>query len=246
MSLRPQYKLLMLLAATALALVLLAFILLDEVDVYGLLFRYGGFLDKGEQIRSSIESHGHWAPLLFIGLQTLQVIFAPVPGEASGLIGGYLFGTAAGFFYSTIGLTIGSWIAFTAGRLFDDIVRRRLHQTKTYTRFNHLVSKGDYVVPFILFLLPGFPKDSLSYLLGLSSMPLPVFLFMTGVGRMPGTLMLSLQGAEAYSGNYQRLFLWTVLSMGIVFLCYFYRRPILRFLHLYQQRNNKKDKEDSE
>src|SRR3989304_95117 len=59
---------------------------------------------------------GPWGPLVFIGLQALQVVVAPIPGEATGVIGGYLFGTLPGLIYSTIGLTLGSCLGFGLGR----------------------------------------------------------------------------------------------------------------------------------
>ena len=54
--------------------------------------------------------------MVFMGIQILQVIFAPVPGEATGFIGGYLFGVLEGFLYSSLALAIGSWINFSIGR----------------------------------------------------------------------------------------------------------------------------------
>ncbi|MBU0485770.1 MAG: TVP38/TMEM64 family protein [Proteobacteria bacterium] len=193
-------------------------------------------LKQGELIREHILAYGPLAPIIFIVLQVLQVILAPIPGEASGILGGYIFGTWPGFLYSSLGLTIGSWLAFVASRLFGDIFLARFKNTRVFNSFNHLVCRGDFVIPFILFILPGFPKDSLSYLLGLSIMPLPVFIFITAVGRMPGTLILSLQGAEVFAGNYLRLLLLLFISISISVPCYLWRQKILRWL---TRRNNK-------
>jgi hypothetical protein len=66
---------------------------------------YRLFSDR-EKIRLLISSFGNGAPPVFMLVQILQVIFAPVPGEATGFIGGYLFGTLPGFIYSSIGLTV--------------------------------------------------------------------------------------------------------------------------------------------
>ena len=63
-------------------------------------------LTNRDQITSFITSFGALAPLVFTVFQILQVIFAPFPGEATGFVGGYLFGTLAGFIYSSIGLTV--------------------------------------------------------------------------------------------------------------------------------------------
>lgn len=190
----------------------------------------------GEQIREAILAKGAFAPLIFIGLQILQVVIAPIPGEASGVLGGYLFGALPSFVYSTIGLTIGSWLAFMVGRLLSDLVRRRLEHTAIYKRFNHLVSKGDFAIPFVLFLLPGFPKDSLAYLLGMSHMPLPVFLFITVVGRIPGTMLLSFQGAEIYQGDYLKFVILLAISALIALPYAFYHKRILAWLTHYSRR----------
>jgi len=213
---------------------------------YQLLFHLQDSEAVAKQVRQDILSYGKLAPLLFIATQILQVVLAPIPGEASGFLGGYLFGTWPSFIYSSIGLTIGSWLAFAIGRLFDDLVRTKLHQTRVYHRFNHLVFKGGFIIPFILFLIPGFPKDSLSYLLGLSTMPLPVFLFITLVGRMPGTFMLSIQGAQVFEGNYVQLVLLLVLSVIIAAPCYYYRRQILHLLTRYNHKRQNRQRPNTD
>src|SRR5207245_2148242 len=68
-------------------------------------------------LRAVLEELGVLAPVLFIALQTLQVIMSPIPGDATGFLGGYLFGAWLGLCYSTIGLTIGSLASFGVGRL---------------------------------------------------------------------------------------------------------------------------------
>lgn len=213
------------------------FYALQEDNLFGKLFYYlQNSRQHGEQLREAILAKGIFAPLIFIALQIFQVLVAPIPGEASGVFGGYLFGALPALVYSSLGLTIGSWLAFMVGRLLSDLVRRRLEHTAFYQRFNHLVSKGDFVIPFVLFLIPGFPKDSLSYLLGMSHMPLPVFLFITFVGRIPGTLLLSFQGAEIYEGNYLKLTILLGLSALIAIPYAFYHKQILAWLIQYSRR----------
>src|SRR3989304_519235 len=68
----------------------------------GVCYYYDAFTDK-EQIQKVLKAAGPLAPLFFILVQTLQVVFAPVPGEATGFIGGFLFGVPMGMLYSTIG-----------------------------------------------------------------------------------------------------------------------------------------------
>jgi len=85
------------------------------------------FFSDREKIRLLISSFGASAPPVFMLVQILQVIFAPVPGEATGFIGGYLFGTLPGFIYSSIGLAVGSWLNFVIGRFVGErYVRKRI------------------------------------------------------------------------------------------------------------------------
>ena len=207
-----------------------------------LIFRMTGHLRdikaQSDVLREEILSHGAYAPVFFIAVQIFQVIFAPIPGEASGLVGGYLFGTWPCFVYSSIGLSIGSAIAFGGGRLLGSFFTERFRHREIYKRFNHLVSRGDYLIPFILFIFPGFPKDSLSYLLGMSAMPFPVFMFITTVGRMPGTLLLSANGAEAYNGDYTRLAILVIFSGLIVIPPMIYRHKMLEALQRWRAKHN--------
>ena len=229
-------------AVLALVVILMVGVLLLFLSRDDLLFRIIGqlrdFKAQSDTLRAEILSYGTNAPLFFVAVQIFQVVFAPIPGEASGLVGGYLFGTWPCFLYSTIGLTIGSAIAFGGGRLLSSFFTEKFQHTRFYEKFNHLVNRGDYLIPFVLFILPGFPKDSLSYLLGMSVMPFPVFMFVTTVGRMPGTLLLSANGAEAYNGDYLRLVIMLILSAAMVVPPMIYRHKMLEALKRWRAGKN--------
>jgi len=221
-----------------LAVGLLVLFLNQDDLIFRIIGHLRDFKTQSDALRTEILSQGAYAPLFFIAIQIFQVVFAPIPGEASGLVGGYLFGTWPCFFYSSIGLTIGSAIAFGGGRLLGSFFTEKFRHRKFYQRFNHLVSRGDYLIPFALFILPGFPKDSLSYLLGMSSIPFPVFMFVTTVGRMPGTLLLSANGAEAYNGDYLRLAILIVISAVLVIPPMIYRHKMLEALKRWRAGKN--------
>jgi len=216
----------------------------EETLLSQALFHLQDMMENGTKLRDSFLSFGYLAPPIFMFLQILQVLFAPVPGEATGILGGYLFGAWTSFIYSSIALAIGSAIAFTIGHLFADAFRDRFKKTKVYHKFNHLVFKGGFVIPFVLFLFPGFPKDSLSYLLGLSTMPFKVFIFIATIARMPGTLVLSFEGAQVYEGNYFELLLLLLFSALVTLPCYLYRKQILKKLTHYS--SAQKLEEDTE
>ena len=186
---------------------------------------YRLFSDR-EQIRLFISSFGTSAPPVFMLIQILQVIFAPVPGEATGFIGGYLFGTLPGFIYSSIGLTVGSWINFIIGRILGERFVRKLIPAHKFQKIDGMVKRQGVIFLFILFLFPGFPKDYLCLALGLSTLPVKIFILLAGIGRMPGTFALSLQGAFLYEQNYLLLGIMIGACLILAFLCYAYRERI--------------------
>jgi len=211
-----------------------------------ILFNLKSALADSEHLRKSFLDFGAWAPLIFIVVQILQVILAPLPGEASGFLGGYIFGFWPSAIYSTIGLTVGSWIAFAGGRFLGNIFPQKFRDSTTYQKFNHLVYKGGFVIPFILFIFPGFPKDSLSYILGLSRMPMRIFLFIAAIGRIPGTLALSIQGAELYQGNYLKFAVLLGATLLVSLPFYLFHKQIMHRLEQYQRQLEKPTSERKE
>jgi uncharacterized membrane protein YdjX (TVP38/TMEM64 family) len=216
--------------AAAVAIIIVLGTLAATPDVWARIRGWTGLIADREWIRATVQSCGWAAPLVFIGIQIAQVIAAPVPGEATGFIGGYLFGTLLGFIYSSIGLTIGSLINFGIGRFLGERVVRRLIPAERYNRMDRLVNRQGVIVVFLMFVIPGFPKDYLSLALGLTTLPLKVFAILACIGRMPGTLLLSLQGASLYDQNYVLLAVVAGACLVLVLLAYRYREALYRWV----------------
>jgi uncharacterized membrane protein YdjX (TVP38/TMEM64 family) len=207
---------------------LLAFHLVRDSGLQAEILRWFGLVSDRQWIRAAVESYGQAAPLVFIGIQVAQVIAAPIPGEATGFIGGYIFGTLAGFVYSSIGLTIGSLINFGIGRFLGERFVRRLIPRAKFRRLDRLVNRQGILFILLMFITPGFPKDYLSLVMGLSTLPLKIFALLASVGRMPGTLLLSLQGASLYEKNYVLLGLVAAACMVLVLAAYRFRERLYR------------------
>ncbi len=196
---------------------------------YSLQQIYALLIDR-QRVAAYVASYGAAAPLVFMAIQIAQVILAPIPGEATGFIGGYLFGAFTGCFYSSIALTLGSWINFMIGRFLGKRWVRNIIPREKLEKFDHMIRHQGLLVVFVLFLFPGFPKDYLCLFLGVSTMPLRVFLLMALVGRIPGTLLLSLQGALVFEKNYLIFCLVVFLNLIGVYLGYRYREAIYRLV----------------
>ena len=188
------------------------------------------FFISRKKIIDFINSFGPLSVVIFIGLQILQVIVAPIPGEVNGFIGGYLYGPVLGTLYSTIGLTIGSWIAFVLARWLGLPFVEKVIDSKILQKYDHFMEHRGTLITFILFLIPGFPKDSLSYIIGLSHMKTTTFLMVCTGGRLFGTIMLSVSGHCAR--NDQNIAMAAILGISalIVALAYYYHDELLHLI----------------
>ena len=183
------------------------------------------FYDR-TQLKALIRSYGAYSPVAYIFLQMMQVVIAPIPGGAIEFIGGYLFGAKAGFLYSMIGLLIGSSVAFSLARIFEKLAVEKVVPLETRKKFDYLIGHEGLILSFLLFLIPGFPKDALCYILGLTPMHFGIFLFISLVGRVPGTLMACLQGAKAFDHQYKALLILTGISTLVILIFYIYHDEI--------------------
>ncbi len=188
------------------------------------------FYSSRREVKAFLTRMGPYAPLAFIMIQALQVVLAPIPGEATGFLGGLVFGTTLGFLYSSIGLTLGSLMAFGLGRWLGLPVVRRLISPEIYHRFDFITRPGAELVILLFFLIPGFPKDYLCFFLGVSPIPFGVFLVISTFGRMPGTWMLSIQGAKVGGGHYLDFIIILTLAAAVAVPAYIFRDTIYTWL----------------
>ena len=202
------------------------------------------FYSNRKEVKLFLTRFGPYAPLAFILLQALQVVLAPIPGEATGLLGGYVFGTGLGFLYSTVGLTLGSTLAFGLGRWLGLPLVRRLVSEEVYHKFDFLARTGGELVTLLIFLIPGFPKDYLCFLLGVSALPFGTFLVITTFGRMPGTWLLSIQGAKVGSGYYVEFVIFLTVAAAGALLAYIYREAIFQWMRRRHGADTGEDKRD--
>jgi uncharacterized membrane protein YdjX (TVP38/TMEM64 family) len=219
-----------------LRVVLLLVILIAGVYVSFLYNLHTYFTDSEKAIRL-INSFGPYSVLMLIGLQIVQVIVAPIPGEVTGFIGGYLYGPLWGTIYSTIGLTIGSWLAFLLARLFGLPFVEKFVSQEHIKKYDYFMEHQGALVSFVLFLLPGFPKDSLCYIMGLSHIKTSHFLVISTVGRLLGTIMLSVAGSFSRNHNNSGLVIVLAISVVAVGLAFFYREKWLAMLRKRKKRH---------
>jgi uncharacterized membrane protein YdjX (TVP38/TMEM64 family) len=218
--------------ASSLMLPVVAYILFfpdSLADPYGTYRNLVELFADRKQLRALVLSYGDLAPLVFIALQVTQVVISFIPGEATGFLGGFIFGVLQGFIYSSVGLTLGSLIAFGLSRWLGMRFVQRIVRPELYRKFAFLQDPRGLFVVFVFFLIPGFPKDTLSYILGVTPIPLWAFLVTMTLGRMPGTWLLSVQGAKFQAGETVSWVLLVAIGTFLLLMGYLYRDRIMVF-----------------
>lgn len=229
-----RYRWPIVIGASALLFGFCAWLILSETVGWAYLVRL--YEDK-RFLKQTLREWGILAPIFFILLQALQVVVSPVPGEATGFLGGFLFGVWGGFIYSSIGLTLGSVWAFAIGRWLGARFVRNIVSKETWDRMGFIVEAEGAILCFIIYLIPGLPKDIVCYLFGISPMPLWVFALVSGLGRMPGTWILSSQGAHTATGHYVQAILITAIAVAVALPLYYYRHRIVAWMHRRSRRD---------
>lgn len=178
------------------------------------------FFSNQEQIRSFIESYGALAPLIFILIQIVQVVLTPISHYVVSLVGGFIFGIFQGFLYNWIGRVIGTAIAFYIGRKLGRRLVQRLVKPENLGKYDKLFEKGKIIL-FLMYFLPLFPDDELSYLAGISSIKTKAFIPIMLIGHIGGSLGLAFLGAgSTFKDPWFIVFSAVTFLAGILFVIF--------------------------
>ena len=162
------------------------------------------FVSEPERFRSWVDSHGIWGRLAFAGMMALQIVVAVIPGEPLEIGAGYAFGVWEGTALCLLGAVIGSTAVFLFTRYAGVKAvecfypREKLLQMKFFRN-----SKRLYLLVFILFFIPGTPKDIMTYMAGITDMKLAPWLLLTTVARIPSVITSTIGGDALGMQDYQ-------------------------------------------
>ncbi len=188
------------------------------------------FLSNREEIINTVNSLGVFAPLIFILIQTLQTIFAPIPGQVTGTVGGYIFGWW-GILWTFIGSAIGYIIVLFLARRFGRPLLEKFFKKDALKRFDFLTtSKHASFALFMIFLLPGLPDDMVCYLAGLTSIPLKKLMVLILIGRLPSIVATNYVGAGFSRENLVPVIVASVAMVLVFIIAWIYRERIINYL----------------
>ncbi len=181
-------------------------------------------LRNKEQFRETINNTGFWKYPLMVGVVALQVIIALIPGEPIEIIAGYIFGGWMGMFLCLIGLALGSLVIILAVKKYGMRLVTLFVQKEQLDnlRFFKDTRKRD-VTTFLLFLIPGTPKDVLTYLVGLAPIKVWKYILITTIARIPSVITSTMGGKMLATSNFRLaiiIFAITLVITGIAYLIY--------------------------
>ena len=188
------------------------------------------FASEPERFQQWVDSQGLLAPVLFMGMVILQVVVAVIPGEPLEIAAGYAFGALEGTVLCVLGTLIGGVLVFLlvrrfgaqAGEFFFDLEKfRSLRFFQDRRRLTFWV--------FLVFFLPGTPKDVLCYFVGLTDMRLRTWILVSAVARIPSIITPTVGRSALGMGEYAFAaiaFLAALAISGLGLLAY---RAICRF-----------------
>ncbi len=154
---------------------------------------------------------------VYIGAQILQIVICVIPGQWLQFAAGYMYGFWLGFLYSVIGAALGSILTYYLAKLLGrDAMHLIFGEAKINEFIHKLNSKKAIVIVFLIFLIPGVPKDLCNYAAGISEMRLKPFLIVSLVGRSPGMMGSLLIGRQIEAGQYTGA---VVIAVAAVILC---------------------------
>lgn len=174
-------------------------------------------------LEAVIEQAGMLGPVVFMFLQIIQIIVAPIPGQAVALLGGYLFGGFLGAVYSTLGSLIGFTIVLLVSRHFGRPLVERFFDKKLIAKFDYLTTTAGPAVFFLIFLLPVFPDDLVCYLAGLTKIRLSTLIIVSLLGRFPSTLLTSYIGSGVAKSDIKLVIAIIIVTMIVMALAYWKR-----------------------
>lgn len=186
-------------------------------------------LTSRDKLVTAVNSWGPFAPLLYIILQVLQTVVAPIPGQIVGSIGGFLFGPW-GILWTTIGTLIGCWIVFKIARRFGRPLLEKLFKKSAIEKFDFIINaKSASLILFAIFLLPGFPDDIICYIAGLTNLSIKRLMAIVTLGRFPVIVLTNYIGAEVGT-NFVMVALVALLAVVILGIGIWQRERIMTFL----------------
>lgn len=188
--------------------------------------QYAPFFFNAVELRRWIAGFGVLAPIVFIAIQAVQVVAAPIPGQVAAVVAGYLFGAFWGTVYSLTGVMIGSAVAFSLSKRYGRPLVERFIHDDLLASFDGLVEQAGLPGLFVFVIIPGLPDDVICFVAGLTPLRLVPFLLVLLLGRFPAYALANYAGGRFATGQLLEATLLLVVFVGFSAAAYYNRERI--------------------
>ena len=173
---------------------------------------------SGMSFDEFIRGYGVFGIFVALGLQVLQVFVALIPGEFLEIGLGFTYGWFWGTILCLGGVAIGSSMIFLLVKRFGMKALEFFVPVEKINELGNISNEQRFKrLTFILFFIPGTPKDLLTYFLGLTKMTLGEFLAITLAARIPTVASSTIGGNLIGEGEYVKAVILFVI-IGIISL----------------------------
>lgn len=184
-----------------------------------------------ENVEALFKEYKAQSVFIYIGSQILQIVICIIPGQWLQFAAGYMYGFWLGYLYSLIGAFLGSVLTYYIAKILGhDAMHLIFGEEKIKSMLETLNSKKAVVLVFLIFLIPGVPKDLCNYVAGLSEMKLKPFLIVSLIGRSPGMMGSLLIGRQIYTGGYVSAAVIAAVAVVLFVMGLIFRKKITVFL----------------
>lgn len=189
-------------------------------------------ISRPERFKEYLASYGPVSALVYILVQVVQIVIVVIPGEIVQIAGGYVFGTVLGALFSVVGAVLATIIVFFATRFFGYSLVKIFVSPKKLKEFDFLInSPKSEIAMFVLFLIPGIPKDVLVYISGLTPVNPWRFLLICTTARFPGLLGCAYIGANLQEKDYLPVYILSGIAFVLFVVGVLTRDKIIAALH---------------
>ena len=183
-------------------------------------------------LKETLSQYKMMSIFIYIGAQIVQIIICIIPGNALQFASGWLYGFWIGLLLSVIGAALGSAIVYYLARfLGHDAIHLLFGQRKVTEYIDKMNSPKGLIITFIIFLIPGTPKDLCSYVAGLSDIKLKPYLIVSLIARTPGMMGSLLIGQQVGEGSYIGAGIIAAVAVILFVLGIIFRKQVIDFCY---------------
>ena len=206
-------------------------------------FFHGDWIKSFENIDDVVaflEKYETQSIFVYIGLQIVQIVISIIPGQVFQMAAGYIYGFWPALLFAMTGALLGTTLSFMLAKVLGrDFLHIFFGEEKMSYYIERLNSKKMYAIVFFLYLIPGIPKDMVSYAAGVSEIKFKPFIIISALGRLPGMIGCLLMGDMMMEENYTGAVIIGVFAVITFALCIIFRKKIHGLLDKFYEKITK-------